>query len=147
MTIMCFSNITVQRNLRWSNSFYYIGDVYFWCTYPRRIIRLETGWIVTAGDLFCGDAQIFSWLPWLHGSHASLFCVNRIMTAHCQVRNKKIIADSGILVLDAFFQLFSGYLFACSSVKQRFCPYYFHTGWYLYLMPLTKQTRLPTPIF
>ena len=46
-----------------------------------------------------------------------------------------------------FFQLFSGYLFACSSVKQRFCPYYFHTGWYLYLMPLTKQTRLPTPIF
>ena len=103
MTIMCFSNITVQRNLRWSNSFYYIGDVYFWCTYPRRIIRLETGWIVTAGDLFCGDAQIFSWLPWLHGSHASLFCVNRIMTAHCQVRNKKIIADSGILVLDALF--------------------------------------------
>ena len=25
------------------------------------------------------------------------------MIAHCQVRNKKIIADSGILVLDAFF--------------------------------------------
>ena len=25
------------------------------------------------------------------------------MIAHCQVRNKKIIADSGILVLDALF--------------------------------------------
>ena len=35
-----------------------------------------------------------------------------------------------------FFQLFSRFLSACSSVKQRFCPYYFHTGWYLYWCPL-----------
>ena len=141
--------IVFERTFRWSNSFYYIGAVHSWCICRRHTIPSIRIWKAGRPESVISYCAIRTFLlqSSSHGWRASPFCGRVIMIAHCQVRNKKIIADSGILVLDAFFSTLFRVSVRLQLRKTAVLSLLFPYGLVPILMPLTKRTRLPTPIF
>ena len=119
-----------QEDLWWKSFFCYIWAVCFLCICHSCIILLSMICrdVKAAEPIFCWKSLTFSWQLLFFGFLRSVFFVLRIMTAHCQVKDKKIYVWRGTLLQVPLFDPACRATFQNQKQTQQFCPNYFDTG-------------------